>query len=58
MCESFFAALECELIDREQFATRPEARLALFEFIEGWYSLRRINHLIGWVPDFLYQLAG
>ena len=30
LCESFFATLECELIDRETFKTRTEARLAVF----------------------------
>jgi putative transposase len=33
--ESFFATLECELLDRRRFATQVEARLAVFEFIEG-----------------------
>jgi putative transposase len=35
MCESFFATLECELLDRRRFATKAEARMAVFEFIEG-----------------------
>ena len=35
MCESFFATLECELLDRRRFKTQLEARLAVFEFIEG-----------------------
>src|SRR5207247_10870823 len=41
MCESFFATLECELLDRRRFKTQAEARLALFDFIEGWYNPRR-----------------
>jgi hypothetical protein len=35
MCESFFATLECELLDRRRFKTQIEARIAIFEFIEG-----------------------
>jgi putative transposase len=35
MCESFFATLECELLDRRHFKTQIEARMAIFEFIEG-----------------------
>src|ERR1700685_3078425 len=35
MCESFFATLECELLDRRSFKTQIEARMAVFEFIEG-----------------------
>lgn len=41
MAESFFASLECELIDRRSFRTKTEARLALFTWIEGWYNPRR-----------------
>jgi putative transposase len=39
MCESFFATLECELLDRRRFATKAEARMTVFEFIEDWYNL-------------------
>jgi putative transposase len=38
MCESFFATLECELLDRRRFKTQAEARMAAFEFIEGFYN--------------------
>jgi putative transposase len=41
MCESFFATLECELLDRVRFRTPAAARMAIFEFIEGWYNPRR-----------------
>ena len=41
MCESFFATLECELIDRSTFRTHDEARDAIFDFIEGFYNTRR-----------------
>ena len=36
LCESFFATLECELLDRERFRTPAEARRAVFDYIEGW----------------------
>ena len=38
LCESFFATLECELLDRCRFKTQAEARMAVFEFIEAWYN--------------------
>ena len=41
MCESFFATLECELIDRTSFGSTHEAELAVFDFIEGFYNPRR-----------------
>ena len=36
MAQSFFATLECELLDRRTFKTQAEARMAVFEFIEGF----------------------
>jgi len=36
MAESFFASLECEVLDRTHFRTREEARTAVFSWIEGW----------------------
>jgi len=41
MCESFFATLECELIDRSAFKNHDEARHAIFDFIEGFYNTHR-----------------
>lgn len=46
MAESFFATLECELIDRRSWKTKAEARLAIFTWIESWYNpLRRHSGL-------------
>jgi len=41
MAESFFASLECELINRRSWKSQAEARTALFTWIEGWYNPRR-----------------
>jgi len=41
MCASFFATLECELLDRRRFRTQAEARMAVFEYIEAWYNPHR-----------------
>ena len=48
MAESFFATLECELLDRHRFATQAEARRAIFESIEGWYNPHRRHSRIGY----------
>ena len=56
MCESFFATLECELIDRETFKTRTEARLAVFDFIEAFYNPRRRHSSIGYHSPVDYEL--
>ena len=36
--ESLFASLECELLDRRRFAIKARARIAFFEYTEGFYS--------------------
>ena len=48
MCESFFATLECELIDRSTFSSHTEARRALIDFIEGFYNTRRRHSALGY----------
>lgn len=49
MAESFFATLECELLDRRSFKNRTEARLAVFDFIEGFYNTHRRHSALGYV---------
>lgn len=41
VAESFFATLEFELIERQVFTSRHEARSAIFEFIEVFYNRQR-----------------
>jgi putative transposase len=55
MCESFFATLECELLDRRKFKTKAEARIACFEFIEGWYNPSRRNSALGYKSPINYE---
>jgi putative transposase len=55
MCESFFATLECELLDRHRFRSQAEARMAVFEFIEGWYNSHRRHSAIGYLSPINYE---
>lgn len=55
LCESFFATLECELIDRSTLRTQAEARLAVFEFIEGWYNPHRRHSAIDYHSPASYE---
>jgi putative transposase len=55
MCESFFATLECELLDRRKFKTKAEARIACFEFIEGCYNPSRRHSALGYKSPINYQ---
>ena len=47
MAESFFATLERELLNRRRFKTQCEARMAVFEWIEGWYNPHRRHSSLG-----------
>ena len=55
MAESFFATLECELIDRRRFRNQEHARGDVFEFIEGWYNPRRRHSAIGYKSPINYE---
>ena len=55
MCESFFATLETELLDRSSFRTRVEARMAIFDFIEGFYNPRRRHSGLDYLSPIEYE---
>jgi putative transposase len=55
MCESFFATLEAELLDRQRFATPAHARLAVFDYIEGWYNPRRRHSALEYLSPIAYE---
>ena len=55
MCESFFASLECELLDRHHFRTHAEARMSLFQYIEGWYNTRRRHSALDYQSPVNYE---
>jgi len=51
LCESFFATLECELLDRTSFHSTAEARPVVFQFIAGWYNPQRrwvVERTLSW----------
>lgn len=55
MCESFFATLECELLDRVPLRTTGDARTAVFDFIEGWYNPRRRHSSLDYVSPIDFE---
>ena len=56
-CESFFATLECELLERRRFKTKAEARVACFEFIEGWCNPSRRHSALGYKSPVNFERA-
>ena len=55
MAESFFATLECELLDRQRFPTPREARLAVFDYIEGFYNPHRRHSALGYLSPINFE---
>jgi putative transposase len=53
--ESWFATLKLELIDRQTWATRSQARRATFEFIEIFYNRRRLHSALGYRSPAEYE---
>ena len=47
--ESWFASLECELLDRSTFRTHSQARTAIFEYIEAFYNTHRRHSALGYL---------
>ncbi len=58
MCESFFATLECERLDRVTLRTPAEARIAVFDFIEGWYNPTRRHSSLDYVSPVAFERHG
>jgi putative transposase len=55
MCESFFATLECELLDRRRFKSHAEAEMAIFDFIEGFYNTHRVHSALDYRSPIDYE---
>jgi putative transposase len=57
VCESWFAALKNELIYRNTYATRAQARRAIFEYIEGFYNRQRRHSSLNYLSPAAYEAA-
>lgn len=55
MAESFFASLEGELIERNSFQSKAQARMAVFTWIEGWYNPRRRHSGLGYLSPLNFE---
>ncbi|EKP95542.1 transposase [Thermaerobacter subterraneus DSM 13965] len=52
VAESFYATLQTELLDRQTWASRDQLRMAIFEYVEGFYNRRRRHSALGYLsPD-------
>ena len=56
--ESFFHTLKVELVHRQRFASREEAKRELFAYLEGYYNRQRLHSALGYrMPEHAERLA-
>jgi putative transposase len=55
VAESFFATLEKDLLRRQSFATRQDARTAVFDYIETFYNPVRLHSTLGYRSPIEYE---
>jgi len=53
--ESFFGTLKAECAT-QSFATRTQARIAIFEYIEAWYNRQRLHSSLGYLSPLEFEL--
>jgi putative transposase len=56
LMESFFGTLKSECVDRQSFASRAQARLVIFEYLEAFYNRQRLHSSLGYVSPVTYEL--
>jgi putative transposase len=53
--ESFWSSLKYELVYHRKFATRLEARSAVFDYIESFYNRSRLHSSLGYVSPAMFE---
>jgi len=56
VAESFFGILKRELVYHETYHTRDDARLSVFQYIEGWYNRKRRHSTLGRISPLEFEL--
>ena len=55
MAESFFATLQREVINRGRFKRQAEARMEIFQWLEGRYNPHRRHSAVGYLSPIDYE---
>lgn len=58
VAESFFASLQCELLDRHQWPTRAGLARAIFHWIEAFYNPTRRHSTLGYLSPVDFETTG
>ncbi|MFG2698018.1 IS3 family transposase [Kitasatospora sp. NPDC048407] len=57
LADPFFATLKRELLGNCPWLSRAAARTAIFEWVEGWYNMRRLRSSLGYRSPAKYETA-
>lgn len=49
VAESFFKTMKTEMVYHENFQTRAQAKIAVFEYLEIWYNRKRRHSTLGYL---------
>lgn len=55
--ESFWSSLKYETVYHRRFATRAEARAAIFDYIESFYNRARLHSSLGYVSPVTFEAS-
>ncbi len=58
VAESFFASLQCELLDRHVWPTRAGLARAMFGWVEGFYNPTRRHSTLGYLSPVDFETTG
>lgn len=56
VAESFFKSIKVEWIYKQSYADQKQAKLSIFEWIEGWYNRKRRHSSLGYKTIEEYQI--
>ena len=55
VAESFFSTIKLELVYESEWATRSEARAAIFEYLEVFYNRERLHSSLGYLSPAAFE---
>jgi transposase InsO family protein len=55
VAENFFSCLKCECVYLRYFATRNDAKIAVFHYVEAFYNRIRPHSGIGWLTPVAFE---
>jgi putative transposase len=55
--ESFWSTLKTEEVHHRHYATRDQARAAIFEYIEVFYNRKRVHSALGYVSPEVFEAS-